>query len=364
MKYFKKGQPTGGVIPEVMEEDHVVGSKGYAGLRGYRQLVNDPTEWNKYKSFPEYQAQGGAGETNTCTNQSLCEIAERFINYYFQNGLLPEATVRFLTENKYIDDGKCNLSESWLAKMSGTDPRQGNSLTKNCLTVKTYGLVPEAIHPDDYTSYQTYWREVSQASKDLGLEFNKHFQIFYSWLYSGLTVYNAQTLDEMKKHLLEGLLYSAVPVCSPWNNQVKFCGRTQSDHAVVVVNRLNHDTHISDSYDPMDKVLTNNYVINACMKVVFEPIKGVQTFQEFVNDFLTQRPLNIGLSVPEFGSYYTTVKNQRLTDEQITEYMFAREKFITNVLSDVKTVIKEKVDQSTDKSLLNKILDLLKSIIK
>jgi len=264
---LKTGIPPRGVIDEVLESDHICGVNG-VGIVDYPYILDDQTEWDKYKGVKEVQAEGNLGETNTCTNQAMCEIFERFINYYYQNNLLSVETRKFLDDNGYMVDGVCNLSESYLAKTSKTNPKWGNSLTVNCQTVNQTGLVPESKWKDDFSSSTAFWRPLTAEILKLGQEFTEHFRNNYAWLYNGSTDYQPKQYDKFPMHLRQGLIYSAVPVCQPWNqSQVRYCGRAQSDHAVVVTKR-DGNTHISDSYSPMDKELTNNYLVNAAMKIV------------------------------------------------------------------------------------------------
>ena len=264
---LKTGTPPKGVIDEVLETDHICGVSG-VGIVDYPYILDDQTEWDKYKGIKEVQAEGSLGETNTCTNQAMCEIFERFINYYYQNNLLSVETRKFLDDNGYMVNGVCNLSESYLAKTSKTNPKWGNSLTANCQTVNQTGLVPESKWKDDFSSSTAFWRPLTAEILKLGQEFTEHFRNNYAWLYNGSTDYQPKQYDKFPMHLRQGLIYSAVPVCQPWNqSQVRYNGRKQSDHAVVVTKR-DGNTHISDSYNPMDKELTNNYLVNAAMKIV------------------------------------------------------------------------------------------------
>ena len=278
MKY-RIGIPTGGVIDEVGIKDHIVGSVG-VGLKSYPQLLHSILDGDQYYSMFELQASGNIGETNTCTNQSLMRITQWFVNYYYKNNLLAKETREFLEDNGFIINGECNLSESWFAIMSGTDPNRGNSLVANCRTWDNFGCVPESKHPDDFSSVARFWRKSTQEMLDLGAEFRKHFDIDYAWLWNGVTQYAKKGLDALEKHLLEGRIYSAIPVCSPWDAVVEFTGRTQSDHAVDISGRENikDTTDIKDSYIPFSKKLVNRYVINAAMKVVIFPLKKKEDF--------------------------------------------------------------------------------------
>src|SRR3990172_1859983 len=101
MKYYKVGQPKNAVIFERADTDHIVGQFG-VGLKSYLDVVSSPEEWAKYKSVPEVQwSSTGGGETSTCTNQAMCEIYERFINYYYQNDLFAKETKDFLEKEGY-----------------------------------------------------------------------------------------------------------------------------------------------------------------------------------------------------------------------------------------------------------------------
>ena len=328
MKY-KTGQPKGGVIDEVLASDHICGVSG-TGLKSYPKLIEKPEDWDKYKSVGEMQSTGGAGETNTCTNHALMRIVQKFINYFYQKNLLSSETRKFLDDNGYIVDEICNLSESFSAVMSGTNPQVGNSLTQVCWSLNNDGCVPESKHIDDFTNDTTFWRYPSAEMRKLGKDFTKHFKLDFAWLFSGRTEYHEFMYNGLRDHLLEGQIYAAIPVCQPWNQSVViYNGRTQSDHAVDIVNRLNPNISINDSYIPFEKELTNFYLINAAMKVVLNPLKPIIKF-DIVSEskkFLTEKPLGLGWSVPEFGGYCTDVLKYTLNQEEIKTYMLIRENF-------------------------------------
>lgn len=357
MKYFKTGLPRGGVIPEQKVEDYV----GSIGLTNYMKLVDDPKEWDLYKSNPETQRSGGADETNTCTNQSICEIAERNINLFIKKDILHSDTLKFLKDYKYYSNGRIDLSESFSAKISNTNPNTGNSLTNVAQKHRVNGFVSELTHPDDFTSRTSFWREPTQEVKDIGKKWNEHFDLIHFWIpdWINSTTYRKKTYDVMLKYLKYGLFYLAVPVCPTWNNPiVKYCGRTQSDHAVVGVNRLKENTYISDSYNPYDKQLTGNYLINAAKMIIIVPKKKKEInfeaeFDTFVKKYIDERPLELGLSVPEFGSYFKVKKGRALTQKEIYRFMELREPYL---------VLKKPKTSSYWKNMWTKLTNYIKSI--
>lgn len=329
MKYYKVGQPPNAVIHERATTDHVVGLFG-VGLKSYPELFKDPKEWAKYKSKPEIQWGGGAGETSTCTNQALCEIYERFINYYYQNHLFALETVKFLEDEGYIIDGICNLSESALAVWSGTDKNRGNSLKKNCDVARKVGLIPESRHKDDYTTETTYWRTPNKEMEDLGKKFIKHIGMDHAWLFSGLTKYNKGYYDYMAKQLTHSLIYCAVPISRNWNNAVvRYDGRKDAGHAVVAVKHTG-DTNISDSYIPQDKTLTNEYLINYGMKVVVYPLKEKEELDldGIIENFLDNPPLQVTNNTVHFGEFFRRTYHRDLTQEELQRYVELREPYL------------------------------------
>jgi len=257
--------PKSAVIEQVLDTDYNLGA-GWSAE--YPNLVEKWEDWEQYKSKPENQASGMAGETSTCTNQSSCEVMETQTNYQLMNGLLPEETVKFLKDEGYIgEDGKVNYSESFQAVMSGTTD-SGNSLTQVAWSINHYGLVPESRHKDDFSSKANFFRQPILEMKQLGLKWLIHFGNEYSWIFHSRQAYKEDLYKNMLSHVLEAPPVIAVPVCSPWDTNVEFCGRVQSDHAMVLYGGTPEKVVVGDSYNPYTKILDKNYVINAAMKMM------------------------------------------------------------------------------------------------
>ena len=207
-------------------------------------------DWKKYLPDDEWQL-GVYFDSMACVSFSACNCLEMIIREQEESGLL---NTDWLRANGYYKNGKPNLSDRFIAKMSGTT-RQGNTFYNVGNTIRHFGLVPE----DDWNypreqrtpvfDWNDYYKDIPQHILDKGKEFLKHYEITYTFVpnYS----------------LKEAIKIAPVQIAVHAWNGVKdgvYQKTTRGiNHAIVYVN---DEIDIYDTYDPFGKRLAKDYIIN------------------------------------------------------------------------------------------------------
>ena len=269
MDKYEVISPRTGLIESAPSADEwIFGSTSRVGLAP----INVSKDWSQDIPSGEPQKLNGL-ETFSCVSQAHSNVVETIINYYIRNSMLPAKTLRFLNENGYIGaDGKLNLSDRFLAKMSGTT-KAGNYITTVSDTLRRQGALPE----NDWAfgkskRWDEYYKTIPQELVNKAKTFNDYFEIHSD--YVSLSWDAKGALGAIKAHLAHTPLLIAVPICSPWNTDkpVRVCGKTKSEHAVVVYN-LDDYIRVLDSYDPYTKRLPTNYYIPWVRRITISIIK-------------------------------------------------------------------------------------------
>lgn len=250
----------GVIVVEPTETDFIAGK--FTGIT--YQVLNESGDWRPClpTDEPQYKIKTGNGtwvglETMACVSFSANNVIEMIVNHYTEKNLLPEETLDFLNDNGYFDEnGKLNLSDRFLAKMSGTT-YQGNSLTKVADTIRHYGIVPEKVWPwsDNITTWNQYYAAVPQSVIDLGKKSLEHFDFLYEWITSNF-----------EEHLKQAPLQITIATTCPGYD---------AGNATACLNGVNHAVtrtagkyEIYDHYTPFQKHLAANYSVPWTLKYV------------------------------------------------------------------------------------------------
>lgn len=94
---------------------------------------------------------------------------EAKLNWLIKNDKLPKAQLDFL--QKYLVNGKVELSDRWIAIKSGTDPDSGNSLVAPCDALHNFGIVPKSLFPqveskEEYYGTENITPEIEKLAKE------------------------------------------------------------------------------------------------------------------------------------------------------------------------------------------------------
>ena len=174
----------------------------------YEELVPDGN-WGKW--LPKEEQQNSIYfDSMACVSFSANNVVETQVNFLIDNRLISIDDMEWLSSNGYIEAGKPNLSDRYLARMSGTT-RQGNSMKVVCDTLSHWGAVPESkwSYPTRQQTpvfdWDDYYAEIPQELKDLGKEFKQRFPIGYEFVYGDLA-----------NHLKHTPIQIATAVCGGW----------------------------------------------------------------------------------------------------------------------------------------------------
>ena len=255
-----------GLIIEKNPSDFLGGSIPFE----YRNLTKD---WRPFRSRPERQRYAKVDALN-CVSQASTNLWEAQANWMLENKLWPEDALNFWNKNSYIVDGKFEISERAVAKLSNTT-LQGNTYQRVIDSIINDGVIPEIKWPAtlntdiDLFSWDKYYEEISAELKLLGKESTKYFTMPYESL--AFSNYNAEKV--IKKELAHAPIGMAVATCQPWALKVYVCD-SEPNHAVVN-DYFDKSYYIWDSYPPYEKFLMPGYRIYYALKAVLYPVQRI-----------------------------------------------------------------------------------------
>lgn len=252
---------------EIFETDHI------AAVVGPSPRVFKGVDLRQYRSSNQWQT-GKNGDKQHCVSRADTNCMECWLNFLYQNNLMPQVSRNFLEKNGYIMNGKIELNVRFLAVLSGTT-QDGNSISKVSVTGRTLGYGPcnYPAYPDNIDlTWDEYYdaSKVPQSLKDLALEFNKHFEKKFAWVLTGSQKFLEQDRVAMVDALEQGVLQVAAATCSPWSGVTPpVCNLTQPTHSFTV-DHIIAPTEVDafDHYEVFDKKLPYQYIIPYAMKHV------------------------------------------------------------------------------------------------
>lgn len=131
--------------------------------------------------LPMGEVQRGSEDFSDCASRGPVNFLEAEFTYAYKNGLMKPESKRWLKANGYVQNGKVDFSDRWVAIGSNTT-RQGNSLKAPLSAIHTFGLIPKPMLPaEKWMSFDDYHNpaSITQQMRDLGTEFSRRFQINY-----------------------------------------------------------------------------------------------------------------------------------------------------------------------------------------
>jgi len=136
--------------------------------------------------LPKGEIQKGKEDFMDCATRGPINILETKFNYLYRNGRLNDRAVRFLEDNKYVNEaGEIEFSDAFIAILSGTT-KNGNSMKAPLEAIRIYGLTPKTALPaEKWMTWDDYHKpdRITPEIEDLGLKFLKHFGINYERVY-------------------------------------------------------------------------------------------------------------------------------------------------------------------------------------
>lgn len=131
--------------------------------------------------LPFGEVQRGVDDMMDCATRSPINILETKLNYMLRNKLFTDVELAFLADNGYITEGGVELSDAYIAILSGTT-QQGNSLKEPLQAMRDYGVIPKSMLPLVKTmTWEQYHdpKRVTEACRALGAKFKELFTIWY-----------------------------------------------------------------------------------------------------------------------------------------------------------------------------------------
>lgn len=224
------------------------------------EVVNPTGIWDEYMPIGEKQKRA-KWDSMSCVSYAILSSIEAQINYFISTGAISPHLVK-----DYLVQGEINFSDRFLSSMSETTQR-GNYFTTVAETLRKHGAVSETEYPFDTSSWENFIKKPGLWTQDKALKFLDIFDIGYEFVYS-----------DFEKHRKQAPLVLALPVCTPWDGYVQYCGGKRSGHAVL---EKNGNNEIFDTYVPFNKRLSPDYHIGAYLKVIIKP-KSMKLTQEQV----------------------------------------------------------------------------------
>lgn len=220
----------------------------------YEQRLSS-LNWQDYITAKEPQ-RNIKTETMACTSFSASHCIEMQMNWLLRNDRLTFAQKQWLQTNGYLDaSGNCNLSERFLAKVSGTTPL-GNNFLSVLDVSRTLGMVPYTDWP--FTDQMT-WEEFYSAIPAVLLAKAKKFLQIVGIQYQWIAPQMSQPIDKVlvSKMLAQAPIQISIPI--------------PSTHAIVLSDKTGSNYWVYDSYDPYEYPVSFNYKIYSAIQPFVSP---------------------------------------------------------------------------------------------
>ena len=227
-------------------EDYIAGVS--SNIEYFVRIVD--SNWTQWLPKDELQKKG-ITETMSCVSFAAMNCLEIQLNWAIDNGTITAEAMNFLYKNGYIEDGKVNFSDRYIAILSGTT-NKGNTLNRVANTIRGKGVIPESMLPFEGKTFDEYHgAEITEEMLKLGKEFMNHFNIQHEWI------------SDIKKHLRQTPLWIAAATCPGWatKNPVPACSK-KVNHSTTIFN-IADEQYIEDydHYKPFKKKLDIEYKI-------------------------------------------------------------------------------------------------------
>jgi|GEM_PF-2831199 len=250
--WFPKKVPQGGLLIKAPSPtDYIAGSSPVTGKLEER-LVNGI--WTPYRPTVEAQYKQFSFDSMSCTSFSANNCIEYQINWMLQNNKIPASLKLWLTNNGFFKDGHFNLSDRYLAVVSGTT-RQGNYFQSVWDSIRNNGAIPESMLPFGGNSWEEYHdaTKITQEMKDLGKEWVKRFEVVYEWItFDNNPDFTLDQVQVCKESLKYAPLHIAVPV--------------PGTHAITLEGIQEPTLTVFDQYPPYTNINQLNYQIHYAMR--------------------------------------------------------------------------------------------------
>jgi len=240
-----KGESNGGLILEdkPKDTDYIFGASPVK-----KEIRRPDGQWDD--CLPVKELQRKRIETNACVSFSADNNLEII--------------------HKYLYHHEPNYSDRFTAKMSGTNPNSGNSMSRVADSIRHSGMVSEEQwpYPDNLQSKYDYYSTVTANIVEQGKEWLKQYEVNYEWIYNWTRFSQAQKTAK----LIEALQYNPIQVSVNLGAGKDADGfyrttNNRANHAVTLYGYvLGEYWKIFDHYEGVYKKLAWNFNFNHAMQ--------------------------------------------------------------------------------------------------
>ena len=140
-------------------------------------------EEERMNYMPKGELQNIGEEKMDCASRAPVNKIEAKLTYLYQNNKLTLAEVNFFNKYGYVNGGRIECSDAYIAIKSGTTP-EGNSLKAPCQAIHEWGLVPKSILPQ-LSTFQAHHNpaRITSEIEAIAKEFKSLFNVGYDKTY-------------------------------------------------------------------------------------------------------------------------------------------------------------------------------------
>lgn len=224
----------------ILEEAPKAEDRIFGASKTKKVIIRPSGQWDD--DLPEKELQHKKTETNGCVSFSAENCDETYCK------------ARYGKEK--------NNSDRFTAKMSGTNPNRGNSISAVADSKRNNGSVAESLWPytDDMDQYQ-YYSTISEYVKNEGKKYLDLYEVEHDWIYNWVGF----SLAQKQKKLIEALPYAPIQVTvkgwTPKNSDGYYTKTSErANHAVMLYGyEEGKYWKIYDHYDNVCKKLEWDY---------------------------------------------------------------------------------------------------------
>lgn len=257
---MKKPILNGLIFEPPQKQDWVLGGSPYK-----RDVLFPEGDCEKYLPTPERQA-SRVYDPFSCVANSCHNCLETILCYMMEKD--PDVEIILKSLEILDENGKPNLSDRFLAKVSGTIPGRGNSLRAVAEAVRKFGFVSEKFWPKtDNMDEATYYAEIPDAVMKQAAKSLVYFEIHHE----NLMLENDGVFYSSHEEMAKARKLSPLQVCvdgNYWNVDGLFgsenggVGRTINYTHATCNFKADPGTTIEsifDTYDPFKKKFVPDY---------------------------------------------------------------------------------------------------------
>jgi hypothetical protein len=219
------------------------------------------SNWSDYATDFELQKQNGF-EPMDCVTQAIINSIQSQIQWFLDNGKLPDRIKKFLYKHNCIVNGRVQFSKKFIAILSETTPL-GNYLTKVAQTVREVGVIPEEMLPISGKTWDEFYDagQITDEMREFGKKLfdkdnpNAFFTLQYEWV---VTPNTGGKFEEQRAKMLRALRHAPLVIAKSGHCTLKMLGVDKVKWQVL------------DSYKPFIKDRSWDYNALWVLKVIVD----------------------------------------------------------------------------------------------